>query len=78
MGEKSAKSVSIVTSKGEEIKTYDTINLYAAEVENFVKHYFLKDEAAFLGTSYDDAIYGLQIIDAIRKSNLDGKAHEII
>jgi len=69
IGEKSINKIFITTSKDEKILDYKPTNLYGAEVENFVKHYILKNTNANRGTTLDEALTSLKIIDLLRKSN---------
>lgn len=69
IGEKSISKL-IITQKGnEEIITYPMEHLYGAEVENFVRYYFLNDINANPGTGLEDALLSLKIIDLIRKAH---------
>jgi predicted dehydrogenase len=69
IGEKSISRIFITTSEGEKKLEYQPTHLYGAEVENFVKHYLLNDSNANKGTTLDEAITSLRIIDLLRKSS---------
>jgi predicted dehydrogenase len=73
IGEKSINKAIITTNDKEDILEYPQTNLYGAEVENFVKHYFLNDKNANGGTTLKDALTSLEIIDMLRKSNKEKK-----
>jgi predicted dehydrogenase len=69
VGEKSINKIIITTNGGEKIFEYPQTHLYGAEVENFIKYYFLNDKNVNKGTTLDEALLSLRIIDLLRKSN---------
>lgn len=69
IGENSINKILVTTSEGIRSIEYSATHLYGAEVENFVKHYLLNDRSANKGTTLDDALTDLKIIDLIRKSS---------
>lgn len=76
IGESSISKLIITNSDGNRIIEYPPINLYGAEVENFVKYYFLKDANANKGTTLEEALISLKIIDLVRKANVDKKCYD--
>ncbi len=64
--EKSIQSIIISTLEGEQITHFDHINLYGKEVENFSDS--LIKNTNQLGTSLDEAVGAMVILDSIRKS----------
>jgi predicted dehydrogenase len=74
-GEKSIKHVRYVTQKGDNVKEYPDINLYGAEVENFITA--AQSGNISVGTSLIESIMGNEIIDAINISAKSGKRVEI-
>lgn len=77
IGEKSIRSVTVTSKEGVNEICYPEINLYGAEVENFIHHHILQDNTVFAGTSLDEAILALEIIEKMRKSSADGKTYQI-
>ena len=75
IGEKSISKIVISNSNGDRVIKYHPTNLYRAEVENFIKYYFLKDVTVNKGTTIEEALVSLKIIDLARKSNRDKKCY---
>lgn len=75
IGEKSINSINITTSHGKRTIDYPQVNLYGAEVENFVKHYFFKDKASNKGTTLLEALDSLKIIELVRKASSDKRMY---
>jgi len=71
IGEKYIKSLTITTVDGEEIKEYQPVHLYGAEVENFIRFYLRNDKTVPVGTTFAEALLALRIIDAVRKSSAE-------
>lgn len=68
IGEKSISKLLITTDDGQKEYIYDSTNLYCNEVENFIKYYILKESSVYNGTTLDQAVSGLKVIELIRKS----------
>lgn len=60
------------SDRSEEIREYDPINLYGAEVENFCRYI---DDAnnEYVGTSIEEGLYGMDVLHAISKSLSTGE-----
>lgn len=77
IGEKSIRSVTITNKNGTKEIVYPEVHLYRAEVENFIHHFILQDDDTFVGTSFNEAIMSLEIIEKMRKSSFDGKIYQV-
>ncbi len=75
IGEKSIKTITLTTSQGKQVFEYPQTNLYGAEVENFIKHYFFGDKTANSGTNLQEAVDSLKIIELLREANRNKKAY---
>lgn len=71
IGEKSISRLVVVTDGVINEYQYEPTNLYCNEVENFVKYYILNETNSYNGTTLDEAVSSLKIIDLLRKSNND-------
>ena len=69
LGEKSITKLIVTQRNNEEVIDYSVSHLYGAEVENFIRHYFLNDIDANAGTTVEDALLSLKIIDLVRKAH---------
>lgn len=74
IGEKSITKLIVSQKDNEDVINYSTSHLYGAEVENFIRHHFLKDINANAGTTLEEALLSLKIIDLARKSH-NGKRY---
>ncbi len=68
MGERSIRSIRITTAEGERNIGYPEECLYRAEVENFVRKYIFGEDIPYDGTTYEEAMTALRIVDLARKS----------
>lgn len=71
IGEKSIPKLLVTTDDGLKEYLYDSTNLYGNEVENFIKHYIHKELIEYNGTTLDQAVSGLKIIELLRKSYIN-------
>lgn len=69
MGEASIERAELKNSKGNNTFIYEKENLYGNEVEDFIKAHFLAGKQPHAGTSLEDALMSLKIIDLIRESS---------
>lgn len=68
MSEKSIKQIVINNDEGRKTINYEETNLYKSEVEDFINYYIEKNKDAIEGTTLDEAIIALHLIDNMRKS----------
>ncbi len=66
--EKSLKKIIITTFDQETILEYPEVNLYKNEVENFIEHCWSDSENPFYGTTLQEQLASLKIIDELRNS----------
>jgi len=64
-GELSFRKMHITTSQGTRIEEFPETNLYAAEVRDFIG---LMEGKASAGTTIDEAVRGIQVLDALTES----------
>lgn len=69
IGENPITKLIITKNDIEKVVNYPARNLYGAEVENFIRHNFLKDVNANVGTTLEDALLSLKIIDLVRRAH---------
>lgn len=77
IGENAITKLVVSQKKNEEIINYPIEHLYGSEVENFIRHYFFKDNTANAGTKLDDAVLSLKIIDLVRKAHISKKYYSL-
>lgn len=70
-GESSIRRVVFSSGKSETTVDYDPVNLYGLEVENFIASVF--SGQAMIGTTLDEAMDGMRILDAINESSAQGR-----
>lgn len=69
VGEHSIRDIKVETESGIEQRTYDEVNLYGREVEDFVRYHILKTSSSLVGATLDEALLALDLIDRIRESS---------
>lgn len=68
MSEKSIKQVIINNDDGKNIIDYDEENLYKNEVEDFIKYYLNNDASVCKGTTINENVISLKLIEDMRKT----------
>ncbi len=68
MSEKSIKQIIINNEDGRKEINYEETNLYKNEVEDFINYYIEDNKNTIEGTTLDEALIALQLIDSMRKS----------
>lgn len=71
MSEKSIKQIVVNNDEGRKVINYEEENLYKNEVENFINHYIENDKKTIQGTTLNEAIIALQLIDDMRKNIIE-------
>lgn len=66
MSEKSIRQIIITSETGERVIDYEEENLYKNEVENFIKHYLNNELEVNPGTTLEEGIVALKLIDDMR------------
>lgn len=66
MSEKSIRQIVITNEAGERVMNYEEENLYKNEVENFIKHYLNNELEVNSGTTLEEGITALKLIDDMR------------
>lgn len=77
IGEKSISKLIITSNGKEEVIDYLPKHLYGAEVENFIRFYFMNDANANPGTNLEEALLSLRIIDLVRKAHVNQKYYSL-
>lgn len=68
ISEKSINNITITTKNGKEIFNYEEENLYKNEVENFIKYNILNDKTCEKGTTIEEGLISLKLIDELREN----------
>lgn len=68
MSEKSIKQIIINNDDGKNIINYDEENLYKNEVEDFIKYYLNDDTSVCKGTTINENVISLKLIEDMRKN----------
>ncbi len=68
ISEKYIKQIVVTSDNGKEIINYEEENLYKNEVENFIKYYIDNDKNVIKGTTIEEGVTALKLIDEMRKS----------
>ena len=71
IGEKSIDHLIVVNENGTKQYNFEPTNLYGNEVENFIKYHIFNEIKTFNGTTLDEALLSLKIIDLLRKSHVN-------
>lgn len=71
MGEKSTPVLHLTVDGKESTIEYPEVNLFGAEIRSFYERFF-GDGTATVGTTFEEAILALRIIDGIRESSAAG------
>lgn len=70
IGEKCIRSVVLTTKHGDEVREYESVNLYRAEIEAFFD--YLDGTGARIGTDIDESMVAMRILDGIATSIREG------
>lgn len=74
--EKSIRKIVMKSKMRETILEYEPENLYKNEVENFIRIYFNHEAGAIQGTTLDEAVYALKLVDRMRSNQIDSGIKE--
>jgi predicted dehydrogenase len=76
LGESSIRKITVNSKLSNRVLNFDPVDLYRREVEDFIGYYF-ENEKVPRGTTLQEAISGIQVIQAIATSYREGRAVEI-